>query len=281
MDLEFNFGNAGRKRTKESLASDKLQKAIDRNRNKQAKRAARDNYSDELDLSQASSRSRGRLPGSRLPGSRPDFEEDSSPKPRRRSSTPRQAMGRASVVKKTVPRSATRRPATNATDARPQTTRSTSVRSSRSGISAERKSVGTADSVEFTTSVKRSVRKPPAKVSYSAVKTKSGPVRRVKEKSADLDKKSLYTVRFLWAFLGFLSLRLIFSAGGVIDYYTNRNLLLSKVHEYETTQQDNRNLIDEIKKIKIDVKYQKKLVRDHLGFIANDEYVILFPKEKS
>ena len=37
---------------------------------------------------------------------------------------------------------------------------------------------------------------------------------------------------------------------------------------------------DEIKKIGSNSTYQKKLVRDNLGFIARDEYLILFPREK-
>jgi cell division protein FtsB len=302
--LEFDFGNAGRQRKKESLASDRLQKAIDRNRAKQAKRSSRHNIpEDELDLSAASSRGRGRLPGSRLPGSRPQFSEERPEAQARqrtgirgRNSTPRQAMGgRSSTPKQAAGRSSEKtnlqrragitneRPTRNISRTTSGRTvgRSSANTNSRAGITTGRKAVATGDNVEFSTSVKRSVRKAPAKASYSALKTKSRPLKKINSKTKSPDKKTLYTVRFLWVFLGFLTLRLIFSGGGVIDYYTNRSLLLSKVQEYESTKVNSENLVQEIKRIKIDSRYQKKLVRDHLGFIAADEYVILFPKEKS
>jgi hypothetical protein len=38
-------------------------------------------------------------------------------------------------------------------------------------------------------------------------------------------------------------------------------------------------LVREIERMHNDVGYQKKLVRDNLGFIASDEYLVLFPKE--
>jgi cell division protein FtsB len=287
VDLEFDFGSAKRKQTKESLASDRLQKAIDRNRAKQEKRSSRNKYSDELDLSEASGRGRGRLPGSR-----PQIIEEKFPRSglRRRSSGPSQAMGTSSTPRQDMERRSTGThqrkfvagPRRAGITTQGTTTRPVSgARNSRAGITTERKAVGTADNVEFSTSVKRSVRKSPAKTSYSSAKAKSRSVRKVIVKTKLNDKKTIYTVRFLWATLGFLTLRLIFSGGGVIDFYTNRSLLQAKVQEYKATKLSSENLTKEIKRIKIDSRYQKKLVRDHLGFIAADEYMILFPKERS
>jgi hypothetical protein len=39
------------------------------------------------------------------------------------------------------------------------------------------------------------------------------------------------------------------------------------------------SLVHEIERMQYDVAFQKRLVRDNLGFIAQDEFLILFPKE--
>lgn len=79
------------------------------------------------------------------------------------------------------------------------------------------------------------------------------------------------------AVCGVLLVRLIFSNGGVIDYYSRVNQYKDKQREYQRTIADNKKIIAEIKKIKTNPSYQKKLVRDHLGLIASDEYLVVFP----
>lgn len=314
MALEFNFGNSRRssslrstrrRQEENSIASDRLQKAIERNRAKQAKRSARQtDYDDEgLDLSGATSRSRmgGLGRSGRLPGSRPG------------SSTPRQAMGGrrpmgmgsdevrsrlSSRVSQDRMGTSSRTMAEETFSAAGRSSRMTrsslgenatrtrvGSRLNRTNVTDERRSVANDDDVEFTSNVKRTVRKAPAQAGYSSatpVKAKSRAVKkRATKKAAGLDKKSKFMLRGLWVFLAFLCIRLIFSGGGVIDYYTNLNLLHTKEKEFENTKNENVSLVKEIKKIKSNSRYQKKLVRDNLGFIASDEYVILFPKEKS
>ena len=90
-----------------------------------------------------------------------------------------------------------------------------------------------------------------------------------------------YLVKSAWVFFGILTLRLILSDGGVLDYYARKEVLESKVQENQKIVKRNKVLLKEIEKIRTNSQYQKKLVRDHLGFIAADEYLILFVKEKS
>ena len=244
--MEFNFGEKnteGASRLGATSNSSRLQKAIERNRAKQAKRAGRlsGRSGEGLDLSGASTRTNSTLgqrrTSSRLPGSSPNLSS--------------QARG---IHKKQADQ------------------KSFSEQFKRRSVASGK------ENVEFTSSVKRPVKKAPAKASYTTIKTKSRPVKR---RSRNLDKRTKYTICFLWCFLGFLLIRLIFSGGGVIDFYTNKNLLLSKQNEYQDIKLGNEEILKEIKMIKSDSKYQKKLVRDHLGFIAADEFVILFSKEKS
>jgi cell division protein FtsB len=140
-----------------------------------------------------------------------------------------------------------------------------------------RKTVAKPDNVEFTTSLRKSPRKSPGAVGYSTAKRKV----KTKNKSKSLQDNAItYLVKGAWCFCLFLMLRLIFSEGGVVDYYASQNLMNDKLQEYQSIQLENKNLAIEINKIKKNKSYQKKLVRDNLGFIAKDEYLILFPKSK-
>jgi len=142
---------------------------------------------------------------------------------------------------------------------------------------ATRKTVAKADSVEFTTALRKSPRKAPANVGYTTAKRKV----KTKNKSKNLQNNAIsYLVKGAWAFCFFLLLRLIFSEGGIVDYYASQSLMNDKLKEYQDIQKENVELGLEIDKIRTNRSYQKKLVRDNLGFIAKDEYLILFPKSK-
>ena len=85
---------------------------------------------------------------------------------------------------------------------------------------------------------------------------------------------------FAWLFNGYLVVRLVFSANGVVDFYSmesNLEKLRSKIERLKT---ENIELTKEIRKIRTDEFYQKQLARDHLGVIAKDEYLIIFSEEK-
>ena len=107
-------------------------------------------------------------------------------------------------------------------------------------------------------------------------------VKSVKKKSAARKKKFEWTwVKVGWMLCGALMLRLVFMEAGIIDFYSMENTLKNKEHDLQLVRQENAELIQEIHKIKTSTKYQKKLVREHLGVIARGEYLVLFGKESS
>lgn len=87
-----------------------------------------------------------------------------------------------------------------------------------------------------------------------------------------------YALKAAWIFCGLLILRLVFTSGGVIDFYSKRNQYVMKQKELGLVKRDSHRVAADIVKLKHDATYQKKLIRKHLGFISSDEYVILFEK---
>jgi cell division protein FtsB len=84
-----------------------------------------------------------------------------------------------------------------------------------------------------------------------------------------------------WMFNLFLLTRLFFSDNGVIDYYQMAKILNDQQNDILKLEVENLAINKEISTIKTDRSYQKKLVRDHLGFIEQDEYLVIFAKETS
>jgi cell division protein FtsB len=222
-----NQGNAG------SASSERLRKAIERNRAKQAKRGV---------------------------------------------STASASGSRASA---SVPSQSWSAPGETSTAARRSTGRSTS--STRAAATAStRRSVASADNVEFTTALRKGVSKSPASVSYSKATKKPATSVTTKYKTSTRRKKAVtvkpneYLVRGIWVFCAFLLLRLVFSNGGITDYYDKKEVLVRKEQALERLHTENKDLVAEIEKIKTNASYQKKIVRHHLGHIAKDEYLVLF-----
>lgn len=170
-----------------------------------------------------------------------------------------------------------------------------SGQASRAGISASggpatRRTVASqSQDVEFTTAIRKSSQRPPAPVSYrSSAPTKktvrTTPARTTTRKRSPKTKKLIKNtneliVKGIWVFCGILLLRLVFSSGGVRDYYSKKEILEGRKEELARIQTENQNLIKEIELLKNDPNYQKKVVRDHLGYIAHDEYLVLFPEQ--
>jgi cell division protein FtsB len=154
------------------------------------------------------------------------------------------------------------------------------------GNTATRRAVATrAEDLEFSTEIRKSPRKAPAPVNYVGA-TRRATTTRATSRTANTrtrvaSKQSKFFVYCAWAFCGVLMLRLIFSEGGVIDYYSSHSVFKDKIYEHKSIIKENVALVAEIQKIKSNGKYQKKLVRDNLGFIGRDEFLILFPKENS
>jgi len=142
---------------------------------------------------------------------------------------------------------------------------------------ANRQSVARPDDTTFSTSFRSSRKKAPASVGYSTSTQRTF-------RSASRSSSSPY-LKYLvyagWIFCVVLLFRLIFSERGVYEYFQKKDYILGKINVIEMIAQENVDLKNEIQEIKSNKRYQKKLVRDHLGFIAKDEYLILFPKGKA
>lgn len=147
---------------------------------------------------------------------------------------------------------------------------------------ASRRTVARPDDVEFTTSIRKSPRKAPANVGYATSRAvvKTSPVKR-KTRKKKVMKGQNFLLKLGWAFAGILLVRLVFSGGGVLDYYDRKELVSDKHNELTSLKVENETLIGEIERIQSSGKFQRKLVRDHLGFIAKDEFLILFQKGAS
>jgi cell division protein FtsB len=133
-----------------------------------------------------------------------------------------------------------------------------------------RRSVGKPEDTEFVP-VKRTPKKVASQISYTTTST------RKKQKSMD-PKYVNWLVKGSWIFCGLMVLRLIFATGGVTDFYSQKGAVADRLNELGDIKKENMQLVREIERMRTDVGFQKKLVRDNLGFIASDEFLVLFPK---
>ena len=142
---------------------------------------------------------------------------------------------------------------------------------------ATRKNVAVSGKVSFSSPVKKSKLNAPVKYLGTSKKTTA-------RKSAKSGQKSKFVDQLVimgWIAIAILTARLLFSDRGVFDYYAHKEKLSLINHEKLLVEENNRELLKEIKLIETDPKYQKKIVRDNLGFIAKSEYLILFAKGRS
>ena len=136
-----------------------------------------------------------------------------------------------------------------------------------------RKSVAKPNEAEFAPVKKVPLKKAASHISYTTGN---------KKKNNTIDPKYIdYLVKGSWFFSAILALRLIFANGGVVDYLSQKSVLNNRYNELARIKNENMSLVHEIERMQLDGAYQKRLVRDNLGFIAQDEYLILFPQEKS
>lgn len=146
--------------------------------------------------------------------------------------------------------------------------------SSATSPSARRRSVPTTGSeVEMTPNPKR--KRKTAKVNY--LSEAKAPKKKRSSKSQD---KFVWTWNKVgWMICLGVFLRLIFMDRGVAHYYGMQDTLTEKKQELARVIEENRELVSEIHKIKVSPSYQRKLAREHLGVIAQDEYLILFAED--
>lgn len=90
-----------------------------------------------------------------------------------------------------------------------------------------------------------------------------------------------YILKGIWIFSVVLLLRLVFADRGVLEYYFRRQKVQEKLDILDNQVQVNKKLKKEIERIQKDITFQKSLVRNHLGFIADDEFIIVLPEPKN
>lgn len=257
-----------------TIQNERLRKAIERNRARQAERARL-----RPEPVQAAPRSEPHyqppLQAQIQPQPQPEPQAEVQPEPvqeqaslfsARQAHAQAQAQAQHEAVEESV---AEPQPAE-----RPRTERAQLRSTPRSSAVVTRRSVARPDETDFTPAAKRQPRKVASQISYST----SGS----KKKSKPLDPNLVgYLVKGCWIFCGIMILRLIFANGGVTDFYSRKSILNDRLSELDRIKKENMQLVREIERMQTDTAFQKRLVRDNLGFIAADEFLILFPKEKS
>ena len=109
------------------------------------------------------------------------------------------------------------------------------------------------------------------------------PVRYKTETRSRKGIKNFLAKSISWLKLGFvvfIIVRLFFSQGGVLEYLERTKKIGELTLHKQSLSDDNRALEKEIKQIETDVNLQKQLMREHLGLIGPDEYMILFRSEE-
>ena len=96
--------------------------------------------------------------------------------------------------------------------------------------------------------------------------------------SADRSFLSRWSVYLSWLGLLAFFLHLSFGPRGAIEYYSrvsDQEVIKENIRRLD---QENNDLVFEINQIENNVTYQRKVVRDYLGYIAKDEHLIIFPE---
>jgi len=100
-------------------------------------------------------------------------------------------------------------------------------------------------------------------------------------KKSELSPKHKLIRAGMFLVLAALLIRIVFMNGGLIELQNKKSELKNKFEALQSLKLENIALSKEIDKIKNDTSYQKKLARDHLGFISEDEHLILFESDLS
>ncbi len=277
--MQFSFGKKDPVSSSKSSATDeKLQRAIDRNKKKMAQRQAR--------MSQKSSAAPANSMASRL------RQNASSPEQVRKSSSSSSLLQKMRA-NKSMNASATKPSSSSiqgpsaslaqklrGSSTPPELTSrelpKRTMTSSASHAGPARKPIRSNDSIEIQAPVRRS-ESSPASVNYETKRIASS--RSTKKRKKKTFELASWFVKGAWIFCGFLILRLIFSEGGILEFQQTRSSYQNMQKELKELKVENENLMVELDQMKDDSIFQKKLVRDHLGYIDKNEYLILFSTE--
>lgn len=87
-----------------------------------------------------------------------------------------------------------------------------------------------------------------------------------------------WLTRLSWLGLISFFLHVCFGSRGALEYYTRVHRLEKIKKEIKVLKEENNSLVYEINQIENSRSFQRKVVRDYLGYISKDEYLIIFPE---
>ena len=94
--------------------------------------------------------------------------------------------------------------------------------------------------------------------------------------SADLKWYKKLLIYSAWAIEIFFVSSVVIGDRGVAHYLKHLNIIEEKKDRINSLQDEIFALKQEISEIRTNPTYQKKLIRDYLGYIAKSEYIIIF-----
>ena len=156
--------------------------------------------------------------------------------------------------------------------------KSSSLNSFKGQLASEgRVGVATAGTeTQFVRPAKNPTRKVGANsIHYPLKKTSTTKRKRARKKKTQ--KKWLHQIA--WVVLTLIFLRLLFAERGLFDYFAMKDLIRHKNQLIEQTKLKNKELEQEMFKIRNSPQYQKEIVRQKLGFISADEYIVIFSED--
>ena len=87
-----------------------------------------------------------------------------------------------------------------------------------------------------------------------------------------------WIVKFCWLGLFLFCLHVLFGDRGTLEYYAHLQEVNNLRSEVELLKKENGQIIFELNQIQNSPVYQKKIIRDYLGYIAKDEHLVIFPE---
>lgn len=103
------------------------------------------------------------------------------------------------------------------------------------------------------------------------------PIAKKRSRSQQKKKSFKLSMDLVFGMLFFLmGVNLFFTGGGIIDLIQSKARIGEGEKYLSQVKTDNQKIREEIKKLQHSSSYQKKIAREHLGAIAQDEYLVIF-----
>ena len=84
-----------------------------------------------------------------------------------------------------------------------------------------------------------------------------------------------------WAVCVFFLGIVIFGDRGVVDYMKRHQNFIGKINQLKFLEKENEEIKFQIYRLENDPTYQRQIIRDYLGYIAKDEYLVIFAENSA